>query len=250
MPLRILLVDDEQPVHEAINLMLNWQTLGYLPPDSAMDGAAALDLMKKQRYDVVMTDICMPNMNGLAFMRELRQMNQQVQILVMTAYDQFSYAQEALRCGARDLFLKPLDRHELEARLKELADELLPASAEEESYSRNTLYTKILDFLDHHFREDIAVQKLAEMLYVNPSYLGQYFKKMSGTTINEYVNRKRIDWIKQHIRKNDVFVQKIITDAGYNNSGYFYRVFQKQEGISFAEYRKALEQPAQDRQRD
>lgn len=95
-----------------------------------------------------------------------------------------------------------------------------------------------------------SVQKLAEMLYVNPSYLGQYFKKMSGTTINEYVNRKRIDWIKQHIRKSDVFVQKIITDAGYNNSGYFYRVFQKQEGISFADYRKALEQPAQDRQRD
>ena len=144
MPLRILLVDDEQPVHEAINLMLNWQTLGYLPPDSAMDGAAALDLMKKQRYDVVMTDICMPNMNGLAFMRELRQMNQQVQILVMTAYDQFSYAQEALRCGARDLFLKPLDRHELEARLKELADELLPASAEEESYSRNWIFWTII----------------------------------------------------------------------------------------------------------
>lgn len=112
----------------------------------------------------------MPNMNGLAFMRELRQMNQQVQILVMTAYDQFSYAQEALRCGARDLFLKPLDRHELEARLRELADELLPASAEEESYSRNNLYTRILDFLDHHFREDIAVQKLAEMFYVNPSW--------------------------------------------------------------------------------
>ena len=138
----------------------------------------------------------------------------------------------------------------IHSRLKELADELLPASAEEESYSRNNLYTRILDFLDHHFREDIAVQKLAEMLYVNPSYLGQYFKKMNGTTINEYVNRKRIDWIKQHIRKNDVFVQKIITDAGYNNSGYFYRVFQKQEGISFAEYRKTLEQPAQDRHRD
>lgn len=244
MLLRTLIVDDEKPVIEAINLMLNWRELGFQLPDCAMDAAQALELMRERSYNVVITDICMPNMNGFEFMRAIREMNLKTQVLVITAYDQFSYAQGALRLGAKDLFLKPLDRHELETCLRNIAKALLPPADEEEKYSRDELNQKILDTLNESFRQDISVRGLAEMFYVNPSYLGQYFKKMNGITINEYVNRKRVEWVKRRIGQKNVFVQKIIAEAGYMNSGYFYRVFQKIEGISFAEYRDALNRSA------
>ena len=242
MALRTLVVDDEPPVHDAIRMMVDWRALNYQMPDSAADGAEALAMMRERNYDVIITDICMPNMSGLEFMRETKRLNQKVQILVITAYAQFSYAQEALRLGARDLFLKPLDRHELEACLRAIAAEYpdTPQQEDGQNYKRDELYQKLLDTLNDHFQQDISVRRLAEEHYVSSAYLGQYFKRMSGTTIHEYINRKRIDWIKMRTQQKNVYVQKIIADAGYKNSGYFYRVFQKMEGMSFAEWRDSL----------
>lgn len=242
MALRTLIVDDEPPVHDAIRIMVDWRAMNYQMPDSAMDGMEALAMMRERHYDVIITDICMPNMNGLEFMRETKRLNQKAQLLVITAYDQFSYAQEALRLGARDLFLKPLDRHELESCLKAIAAEYPDTSTPEDDqhYKRDELYQRLLDTLNDNFQQDISVRQLAEENYVSPAYLGQYFKRMSGTTIHEYINRKRIEWIKTRIQQKSVYVQKIIADAGYKNSGYFYRIFQKIEGVSFADYRDSL----------
>ena len=250
MLLRTLLVDDEWPVHEAMKLMVDWNQLGYQVPDSAMDGLQALRMMEEKLYDVVITDVCMPNMEGLEFMHALRRLKSRVQILVITGFDRFSYAQEAIRCGARDCFLKPLDRHELEERLRSLAEELgrtepdAEAAEEPEALcSRDELYQKVLHTLDENFRQNITVQGLAEMFYVSPAYLGQYFRRMNGVPINEYVNRKRIEWVKSRVARKSVFVQEVIAEAGYQNSGYFYRKFQEIEGVSFAQWRRQLAAP-------
>ena len=242
MAFRTLIVDDEPPVHEALRMMVDWRALNCRTIDSAMDGAEALAMMREKNYDVIITDIYMPNMNGLEFMREAKRLNPKAQILVITAYDRFSYAQGALRLGARDLFLKPLDRHELETCLQAIAREIPdePQPEEEQQYRRDELYQKLLDTLNEQFQQDISVRGLAEMYYVSSSYLGQYFKRMSGVTINEYINRKRIEWIKQRVQQKNVYVQKIIADAGYKNSGYFYRIFQKLEGIPFSDFRDGL----------
>lgn len=87
-------------------------------------------------------------------MREAKRLNPKAQILVITAYDRFSYAQGALRLGARDLFLKPLDRHELETCLQAIAREIPdePQPEEEQQYRRDELYQKLLDTLNEQFR--------------------------------------------------------------------------------------------------
>lgn len=242
--LKVLAVDDERPTHEALRCMLCWKDLGFQAPDSAFDGAEALEMMRQKQYDVVITDIRMPGMDGVSFMRSLRCINNRVQILVVTGYDLFSYAQEAIRCGAKDFFLKPLDRRELEARLRQIADEirrgqgLSAHEAPEKSQGDNM--ERVVAYLDNCFRQEISVRELAGIFYMNPAYLGQRFRKATGQTIDEYINRKRIAWVKEMVRQENLYSQEAIRMAGYRNCGYFYRKFQEIEGVSFAQWRQSV----------
>jgi two-component system response regulator YesN len=84
----------------------------------ANDGAAALELIRQERPDVVLTDIRMPNMDGLAFLGMLENDNARPKIVMVSAYDRFEYAQTAMRHGAYDYLLKPVDEDKVENLLR------------------------------------------------------------------------------------------------------------------------------------
>ena len=247
MPLRVLIVDDELPTHEAFRIMLDWEKLGCEMPDSAMDGEEALKKMREKHYDIVLTDIRMPNMDGIALIRTLHSINTDARMMVITAYDYFSYAQEALRAGVEDYFLKPIDRHEVEARLEKLTADIQRERGDARDWAPSAQTgeresDQVAVYLDHCFRQDLNVRELGKMFHMNPAYLGQQFHKATGQTIKDYINRKRIDWIKRMVAEDKMPTQQVIQMAGYRNSGYFYRKFQEAEGVPFAQWRRQFRQ--------
>ena len=246
--LHVLSVDDEYPTLEALRIMLDWNALGCCEPDSATNGMEALALMREKHYDIVITDIRMPGMDGLAFMRTLRDIKSDVKIVVVTGYDTFSYAQEAIRCGVKDYFLKPIDRYELTECIRKLVSEVLyehEGRAEKAPVAPNDGNLDIATvaaYLDNCFRHEISVKELGDLFHVNPAYLGQQFHKEMRCTVKDYINRKRIDWIKSMILSGQRLTQQTIEQAGYRNSGYFYRKFQESEGVTFAQWRQSLKE--------
>lgn len=111
--MKILIVDDEPRHRRGMKNMI--QTLR--PSDLVMvanDGAAALELIRQERPDVVLTDIRMPNMDGLAFLGRLENDIAKPKIVMVSAYDRFEYAQTAMRHGAYDYLLKPVDEDKVE----------------------------------------------------------------------------------------------------------------------------------------
>ena len=110
---KVMLVDDEEDVAQAIMKKMNWEEMGFESPRYAHNGLEALELAEESRPDIVMTDIKMPYMDGMELSRNLRKLYPNIRIIIFSGFDEFEYAKEAIRLEAEEYILKPIDADEL-----------------------------------------------------------------------------------------------------------------------------------------
>ena len=115
--IKLLIVDDEPLVQIGIKSMLRWDELGIEVCGTAMNGKAALEMIRQYRPDIVITDIKMPVMNGLEASRQIRSLSRpdgnMIPILAMTAQDAISVSSQCRQYGMDDYVLKPADPEQL-----------------------------------------------------------------------------------------------------------------------------------------
>ena len=111
----ILIVDDEPVIRKGLSTKLN-QSGEFKVVGCAEDGVEALKMIDQLQPDIVITDINMPNMDGLEMLERIHEADDEIAIIVLTGYDRFSYAQRALRAGAADYLLKPISASVLNGR--------------------------------------------------------------------------------------------------------------------------------------
>ena len=118
---KILIVDDEYIVRLGLKTIVDWAMFGYTVAGEAANGKEALDFFEKNPADVILTDIKMPVMDGLELTRRIRARNKKARIIILSHYDEFSYAQEAISLSAFRYILKSeLTKTNLENILKSL----------------------------------------------------------------------------------------------------------------------------------
>lgn len=125
---KVMLVDDEEAVREAIARKLAWEEIGFQVVAMAENGEDALEKAEQYAPDVVMSDICMPFMDGLTFCKKMKELMPGTKIIFFSGYDEFEYAKEAIRLEAEEYILKPIDAQELQEifiRIKKNLDEEL-----------------------------------------------------------------------------------------------------------------------------
>lgn len=105
---KIILVDDEVDVRESMARTVDWEQHGFTLCGRAAGALEAIEMAQQLLPDVVMTDICMPYMDGLEMIERLKQMHPAMQFVIVSGYDDFSYAQKALKFQVMDYLLKPL----------------------------------------------------------------------------------------------------------------------------------------------
>ena len=121
---RILIADDEESIREGVADLIRRKCPRWEVVTPAKDGREALELAKQFLPNAVLTDIAMPHVNGLTFLENLHDILPDVKLLVLSGYDQFEYAVQALRLGVSDYLLKPLDVDKLLEDLDHIAAEL------------------------------------------------------------------------------------------------------------------------------
>ena len=109
----ILIVDDDQIDIEGLSRFVNWKELGYNVIGSAHSAVEAVGIIETEYVDVVLTDIVMPGKNGLELIRDAMEINPHIKTVILSGHSEFQYAQEALRLGAFDYLMKPVDFNEL-----------------------------------------------------------------------------------------------------------------------------------------
>ncbi len=115
---RIILVDDEEEVRKAIIRKMDWEGLGFQLVGDAENGQDALEKLEQLEPDVVMTDIRMPYMDGLALSKNIRKKYPSMKILIFSGFDDFEYAQQAIKLNVTEYILKPVNVEELTDILK------------------------------------------------------------------------------------------------------------------------------------
>lgn len=121
---KVLLVDDEEEVMNVIEHKIDWESLGFEVIGKAQNGVKALEVAEKMQPDVVITDIKMPYMDGLELARRLKEDNPSVRIMILTGFDEFEYAKEAVHLEVEEYVLKPVNSNELSDCMKRLKSNL------------------------------------------------------------------------------------------------------------------------------
>ncbi|WP_169871223.1 response regulator transcription factor [Shouchella patagoniensis] len=113
MNIRMLIVDDEPVICQGLVQTIPWESLGVEVVDTAFNGKQALQKLEQQSIDLILTDISMPEMDGLALAEYMVQEYPDTKMIIISGFDNFDYARQALRLGIEDYLLKPVDVDEL-----------------------------------------------------------------------------------------------------------------------------------------
>ena len=106
---RVIIADDENRIVKMLAASIPWTKLGLSVASFASDGMEALRLAEEKKADIIITDIRMPGLNGLELCEKLHEANPNIQIILISGYADFSYAQRAIQLGVLGYCLKPVD---------------------------------------------------------------------------------------------------------------------------------------------
>lgn len=139
--LRVFLVEDESIIRETLRDTVPWSRLGYTFVGEAADGEMALPLIRNTRPDVLITDIRMPFMDGLSLSKLVMEERPDIKIIILSGYDDFEYAQQAIKIGVEQYLLKPITKATLVHVLQEVQEK---SSMNGNSIVTSAVFSRIL----------------------------------------------------------------------------------------------------------
>jgi two-component system response regulator YesN len=244
--MKLIIVDDEPKIRKGLFKLLEAQE-GFQVTGVFEDVRTALKALYELEADVIITDIKMPEVSGLELIRQIRERNLNIRIIILSGYSNFSYAQKAIELGVTRYLLKPTDPRELLSVLRELEQELFPEShekeemqdhsAEGENEVGNLLVLKAIQYIAVHYGGRITLKDMAEELHLSPNYLCELFKRHTGKNLMEYVTEYRMQKAKSYLNHVEYKVADVAEMVGYKEAKYFSSAFKKEYGITPLEYR-------------
>ena len=202
--------------------------------------------------DVALMDIEMPGINGIDASRQILAQRPECKIIFVTAYSLFTYAHEAVRLGACDYILKPVDPDDVERAVRRAAAQAdakrqLEAMAsngellESDSYDKTAvLMGKVKKYLQHNYMMyDISLDSVSAMLKLNASYFSSLFKRTFGVNFLDYLTQLRMDAARELLRDPLRSTAEVAGMVGYESANYFTRAFKKNVGMTPTDYRRS-----------
>jgi two-component system response regulator YesN len=260
---RAIIVDDEAWIREGLAEYIDWDRIGIQLKGAFSDGNSAFSCIVSEQIDIILTDIRMPEMTGLELIARIRELSydnpeymrlHHAKIIFLSGFDDFKYAQEALRLGAFDYLLKPTDvediekvllkaREKWESETKERDAKIgkppqEPLSGGEAGDEPNSyLVKKALAFVRSHYQEDIQLSQIAEEAFISPNYLSRIIRQETGHSFSDHLSQARLEKAVELLTSTTFKVYQIGEDVGYANPRYFNDWFRKMTGMAPMEYR-------------
>ncbi len=243
---RVILVDDERLIVRGLSSVVPWAELGCEVAGVAYDGKSGLELVRSLKPDIVLTDIRMPNMDGLTMLAAIRSEHPQIQTTVLTAYRDFDYARQALTLGVCRYLLKPSNLEELKEAVRQMVSRLdnLPVrkeEAEEETVhaAGNHLVRAALAYMKEHCSEQhLTLGEVAEHVYVSQWHLSKLLNRETEQSFFDLLGSLRIQKARELLADPSVRIHEVAEATGFSDVGHFSRSFKRFAGCTPGEYRK------------
>ena len=190
--MKILVVEDEIRIREGICNLINKINASYEVVGQATNGREGLELARLHSPDVIITDIMMPELDGISMLKELGEISELPRTIVVSAYSEFSYAQAALRLGVSEYLIKPVTIDELTKALEHLESELSNENNVPESLgSLNNVFTGLIngnlladEALENYVTNRYGMSHPCKLIEIS-AYLGYFYdENISEAKIN------------------------------------------------------------------
>ena len=233
----VLLVDDEKVIRKGIKKLLEDVITGYKVMWEASNGYEALEIANIEIPDLVITDIRMPEMNGIDFISYFKKRHPLVSVIVISGHDDFIYVREALKLGVKDYLLKPISRSELASTLQNI-DKERTSNNDIINPGESVNISKIKDVINRNLEKEITLNFISNTLNLHPNYISQLFKQKTTIKLSDYIMQQRIDKSKELLTQTNLKIYDIAILVGYGNPKHFSVVFKKVVGKTPNQYRQ------------
>ena len=240
MGLKLLIADDEDMIRNGIAKYIQLHTDRYEVIYTARNGQEALELILRHKPDLMLLDVQMPLKDGIEVMQDARRAEALPVTIILSGYDEFRYAQQAVRYGARDYLLKPTRSSDILKKINDIADEEFGAEQTEPEVREGKNYSIELakDYIEDHYFEPLTLNMVADKVGITPAYLSSLFSQHMGVTLIDYLNEVRIDHACVYLKQNYFKTYEIAYKVGYRDEKYFSKVFRKVKGMTPSEYKR------------
>lgn len=240
MSLKLLIAEDEDMIRNGMEKYIRLHTDRFEKIYLARDGQEALDQIIQHRPDVMLLDVQMPVRDGIEVLQEAKRMDIMPLTVILSGFDEFKYAQQALKYGVREYMLKPSRSSDILQCLYRLADEIEGVSEEAgQGDSAHYAVDRAKEFIEEHYNEDLTLQQAAEVAGISPGYLSTLFHQEMDCGFVDYLNQLRVERACTYLQQSYFKTYEIAYKVGFHDEKYFSKVFKKIKGMSPSEYRKA-----------
>lgn len=252
---KAFIIDDEQMIVKGLSKLVDWHGLGYELIGTAFNGKDALKLVTDLNPDVVVSDIRLGDTTGLDLIDEIHRSHPDILFIFISGYDDFTYCHQALKKGAVDYLLKPVDIDYLSKVLKKCRKKIqdkyilshtdrisfeVNHGAEQEVNDDSKLIDTIKQYIDVNYNEDIDIPYISKKFYIGQTYFSELFKKEFGINFKKYLTNLRIEKAKLYFMETHYKISDVAIRVGYDDPGYFSQVFKKHTGHTPREFKNAL----------
>lgn len=242
---KYLVVEDEHLIRQNIIKKINSLSVPLELAGEASNGKDAITLIDQLCPSLVITDIQMPQFDGLELIKYIHANHPHIKTMILSGYNDFKYAQTAIKYGAKDFLLKPIKIDELNTALQNILvildsenKELSSFSIDPHSLKPENLSELLENYLRNNYSSITSLNILADKFGFTNEYLGKIFKKYIGETPIKYITRIRINESKSLlINQPDLEIKKVGELVGYKDAFYFSRVFKSHVGSYPSDYR-------------
>ena len=235
MTFRILVTDDEKHSRVGVSTTLRQQYKEKLHIDTANHGEEAFELIGRHAYDLLITDIRMPKMDGLQLLEALRNDNNRIDTILLTGFAEFEYAQQGIKLGAIDYLVKPIHQEQLIASVERVLHSVKKAG--HRYISSNSYIQEAIDFMEQHIAEAFTIKEVSSHVHLNASYFSVLFKEETGNSFTDFLSTLRIEKAKMLLRDTELSLDDICEQIGIQSTSYFIKMFKKFEGVTPNQFR-------------
>lgn len=244
MGMKILIAEDEEAIRRGVAKYIRLHTDRFEHIYEAENGEEAIDAIIKYQPDIILLDVQMPLKSGIEVMQEINKTEFHPIIVILSGHDEFKYAQQAIRYGAREYLLKPVRADDILNCLLTLTDGESKDEKQEIKDDSGNQTKRIIkaaqEYIMEHYSENISLTDVADKAGVSGGYLSTIFNQSLGLGFVDYLNQVRIERACCYLEQNYLKTYEIAYKVGFRDEKYFSKVFKKIKGVSPKEYRNSL----------
>ena len=238
---RVVIIDDDEWILRGIECTFPWAEYGFCVEASFTEPKELFDYLKKNRADVIFTDIKMPGITGLELIEGIREDLglRHILFIIISAYDDYDFMRKAINLGVVDYCRKPIRREAADSILRELSQRLARGRKEEKPANiAHDGFQKIIDYINENLNSRLTLKELSRYSSYNANYICSLFRDYTNMSFSKYLLTLRMQKAKELFDSHRYSVKEVQSMVGYTEYSYFHSAFTKYFGITPAKYLK------------